>query len=36
MSYYRFAEMAVAVSSGLAFALIGWCEIAGEIWSALP
>jgi hypothetical protein len=36
MSYYRLAEMAVAVSSGLGFALVGWCEIAAEIWGALP
>ncbi len=27
MSYYQFAEMAVAVCGGLAFALVGWWEI---------
>ncbi len=32
MSYYRFAEMAVALCLGLTFALAGWWEIAGPIW----
>src|SRR5260370_14047017 len=32
MSYYRFAEMAVALCFGLTFALVGWWEIAGPIW----
>jgi hypothetical protein len=35
MSYYRFAEMAILVCGGLAFALVGWREIVGTIWSAL-
>jgi hypothetical protein len=34
MSYYRFAEIA-ALSFGLAFALVGWWDIVGSIWSAL-
>ena len=34
VSYYRIAEMAVALSC-LTFALLGWREIVGEIWSAL-
>jgi hypothetical protein len=33
MSYYRIAEVAVALS--LTFAVVGWWEIAGEIWRAL-
>jgi hypothetical protein len=32
MSFYRFAEMAVALCFGLTFALVGWWEIAGPIW----
>ena len=32
MSYYRFAQIAVAVCFGLTFALVGWWEIAGPIW----
>jgi hypothetical protein len=32
MSYYRFAEMVVALCFGLTFALVGWWEIAGPIW----
>jgi hypothetical protein len=32
MSYYRTAEMAIALSFGLTFALVGWWEIAGLIW----
>jgi hypothetical protein len=35
MSYYRFAEMAIALSFGLIFALVGWWQIVGQIWSAL-
>jgi hypothetical protein len=35
MRYYRFAETAVAVCLGLTFALVGWWEIARDIWSAL-
>jgi hypothetical protein len=35
MSYYRIAEMTVALSFGLTFALAGWWEIVGGIWSAL-
>ncbi len=35
MSYYQLAEMAFALVAGLAFALIGWWEIVGTIWSAL-
>jgi hypothetical protein len=35
MSYYRIAEIAIALSAGLTFALVGWWEIVGEIWSAL-
>jgi hypothetical protein len=35
MSYYRFAETAVALCFGLTFALVGWWEIAGEISRAL-
>jgi len=35
MSYCRFAEIAIAVGFGLTFALVGWWEIVGEIWSAL-
>ncbi len=34
MSYDRI-EMAIALICGLAFALVGWREIAGQIWSAL-
>jgi hypothetical protein len=34
MSYYRFAEIA-ALSFGLTFALVGWLDIVGSIWSAL-
>jgi len=34
MSYYQFAEMAIALCGGLAFALVGWWEIVGTIWSA--
>jgi hypothetical protein len=33
MSYYRIAEMAVALSFGLTFALVGWWEIVRDIWS---
>jgi hypothetical protein len=29
---YRFAEMVVALCFGLAFALLGWWDIAGPIW----
>jgi hypothetical protein len=32
MSYYRFAQMAVALCFGLTFAFVGWWEIAGPIW----
>jgi hypothetical protein len=32
MSYYRFAEMAVALCFGLTLALVDWWEIAGPIW----
>jgi hypothetical protein len=35
MRYRRVAEIAIALSSGLAFALVGWWEIVGEILSAL-
>jgi hypothetical protein len=35
MSYYQIAEMAIALSSGLTFALVGWWDIVGQIWSAL-
>jgi hypothetical protein len=35
MSYYRFAEIAIALSFGLIFALVGWWDIVGTIWSAL-
>jgi hypothetical protein len=35
VSYYRFAEMMVALGGGLAFALVGWWDIVGSIWSAL-
>jgi hypothetical protein len=35
MSCRRIAEIAIALSSGLAFALLGWWEIIGEILSAL-
>jgi hypothetical protein len=35
MSYYDFAEIAIALSFGLAFALVGWWDIVGSIWSAL-
>ena len=35
MSYYRFAEIALALGFGLAFALVGWWDIVGSIWSAL-
>jgi hypothetical protein len=34
MSYYRFAEIAFALSFGLTFALVGWWDIVGSIWSA--
>jgi hypothetical protein len=29
MSYYRFAEIAIALSFGLTFALVGWWDIVG-------
>src|SRR5258708_40029188 len=32
MSYYRFAEIAIALCFGLTFALVGWWEIAEPIW----
>jgi hypothetical protein len=32
---YRFAEIGIALSFGLTFALVGWWEIVAEIWSAL-
>jgi hypothetical protein len=32
MSYYRFAEIAIALCFGLTFALVGWWEIAELIW----
>jgi hypothetical protein len=35
MSYYRIAEMVIALSFGLTFALVGWWEIVRDIWSAL-
>jgi hypothetical protein len=35
MRYYRSAEMAIALSFGLTFALVGWWEIAGQVWGAL-
>jgi hypothetical protein len=35
MSYYRFAEIAIALSFGLTFALAGWWDIVESIWSAL-
>jgi hypothetical protein len=35
MSYYQFAETVVAVGFGLTFALVGWWDIVGSIWSAL-
>jgi hypothetical protein len=35
MSYYRIAEMAIALSFGLTFAAVGWWEIAEEISRAL-
>jgi hypothetical protein len=35
MSYYRIAEIAIALSFGLTFALVGWREMVGQIWSAL-
>jgi hypothetical protein len=35
MSYFRYAEMAIALSFGLTFALVGWWDIVGSIWSAL-
>jgi hypothetical protein len=35
MSYYQCAETVVAAGFGLAFALVGWWDIIGSIWSAL-
>jgi len=35
MTYYQIAEILVALCAGLAFALVGWWEIVGTIWSAL-
>jgi hypothetical protein len=35
MSYYWIAEIAIALSFGLAFAFVGWSEIVRDIWSAL-
>jgi hypothetical protein len=35
MRQYQRIEIAVALSLGLAFAVIGWWDIAGEITSAL-
>ena len=35
MSFYRIAEMGIALSSALTFALVGWWEIVAEISSAL-
>ncbi len=35
ISYYRSAEIAIALSFGLTFALVGWWDIVGSIWSAL-
>jgi hypothetical protein len=35
MSYYRIAEMAIALGFGLTFAAVGWWEIVGQIWSSL-
>jgi hypothetical protein len=35
MSYYQIAEMAIALSSGLTFALVGWWDIVESVWSAL-
>ena len=35
MSYYQCAETVVAAGLGLAFALVGWWDIIGSIWSAL-
>jgi hypothetical protein len=35
MIYYRIAEIAIALSSGLTFALVGWWEIADGISRAL-
>jgi hypothetical protein len=32
MSYYRFAEIAIALCFGLTFAIVGWWEIAEPIW----
>jgi hypothetical protein len=32
MSYYRIAEMVVALCFGFIFALVGWWEIAEPIW----
>jgi hypothetical protein len=32
MSYYRFAETAIALCFGLTFAIVGWWEIAEPIW----
>jgi hypothetical protein len=32
MSYYRFAEMVVALCFGLTFALVCWWGVAGPIW----
>ena len=34
-AHYRIAEMAIVLSAGLTFALVGWWEIVAEIWSAL-
>jgi hypothetical protein len=31
----RFCEMTIALSFGLTFALVGWWDIVGSIWSAL-
>ena len=35
MSYYRIVEMAIALISGLTFALVGGWEIVGEILNVL-
>jgi hypothetical protein len=35
MSYCDFAEIAIALIFGLTFALVGWWDIVGSIWSAL-
>jgi hypothetical protein len=35
MNYYQLAQTVVAVGCGLTFALVGWWDIVGSIWSTL-